>query len=195
MEEKKEVKKTTTKSKEVSKKQAKPQAKPQPKTQQTRKQSEKLTKKEKTQLCIVLFVIVACIISIILFINLKPSNKENDNPQENTDETNNVEINNNKGVTEDKQIDDLKIQNTQVKKENGITYIYADVVNNGKEEQGNFYVYISMKDEKDNEIIGFETMLPLLKPGETTNISVGSTDEFVKAYKCTMTKVEEEKKE
>ena len=189
MENGKEEKKVAPKKKEVSEK------KVTSKTTKTSKdrQKVKFTKKEKTQLIVILLVIVVAIVGIVLFITLKKSAK-NDGSQENTEIVGNAEINNSKGVTEDKQIDDLKITNTQVKKENGITYIYADVVNTGSQEQGNFYVFISMKDKDDKEIIGFETMLPMIKPGETSNIKVGSADEFVNAYRCTMVKVEDVKK-
>ena len=174
-------KKTTTKSRE-----AKPANK-------AKKEKVKFTKKEKVQLTIILLVVVLAIVGIVLVANMKKD--KNDGSQKYTEMVGNVEVNNSKGVTKDKQIDDLKIQNTQVKKDNGITYIYADVVNEGKEAQGGFYVFISMKDEAGTEIIGFETMLPVLQPGETTNIEVGSADEFVNAYECTMTKVVEEPKQ
>ena len=180
-----EEKKVTPVKKEASRKK-KVASKP---VNKSKKEKVKFTKKEKVQLTIILLVIVIAIVGIILFVNLNKD--KNDGSQKYTKMVGNVEVNNSRRVTKDKQIDDLKIQNIEVKKENGITYIYADVVNNGKEDQGGFYVFISMKDEEGNEIIGFETMLPVLQPGGTTNIEVGSADEFVNAYDCTMTKVAE----
>ena len=155
------------------------------------KKKTKFTKKEKTQLAIILGVIILAIVVIILFVNIKnTSGKDSQDTQDNIASNNSDKVNNNKGVVESKQIDDLKVDNIQVKKQDGITYLYADVTNVGKDNQGDFRVHISMKDENDNEIIGFDQDLPVLSPGEKTNISIGSTDDFVDAYNCTITKVE-----
>ncbi len=156
------------------------------------KKKTKFTNQEKTQLAIILVVIILAIVAIILFVNVKnTSGKDNQNTQNNSEPVIEDEnVNTNKGVVESKQIDDLKVDNIQVKKQDGITYLYADVTNVGKDNQGDFRVHISMKDENDNEIIGFDQDLPVLSPGEKTNISIGSTDDFVNAYNCTITKVE-----
>ena len=190
MDEKSEVKKRTSNGSEVKKSTSKSTT-----TKKAKTTGKKFTNKEKDQLVIILLVIVIAVVVIILFSSSKKASNDNSNSnmgvqneQNNTEVNGSTEVNNNAGVTEAKQIDDLKIDNIQVKKENGITYIFADITNTGKEKQGGFKIHISMKDENDKEIIGFEKSIPVLSSGEKTNISVGSTDEFVNAYKCTITK-------
>ena len=156
--------------------------------------NKKMTVKEKRQLFIILCVIVIAIAAVVAFFMIKKvSNK--DKVRENTKMENNLEVNVSNKVIGDKKVDELLIKNMQVQREADITYIYADVYNNSDKEQGDYNIYISMLDKDGKEIIGFGNSIPLIKPGESTKINIGSTDDFVNAYECKITKIEQENKE
>ncbi len=182
MDEKKEVKRDTSKGSETKK-------------NNNSKSKIEYTQKERNQFLVIILAIVVIIVAIVIFsnVNKKFKNDVATNDEQKSQNTveieGNVEVNNNKEVVEAKQVDDLKIDNIQVKKENGITYMYADVTNIGNTKQGGFKVRISMTDENGKELVGVEQELAVLSPGEKTNISFGSTNNFINSHKCTITKV------
>ena len=183
MDENKEVKKDTSKDSEI-------------KNSSNSDSKIEYTLKEKKQFIVILIAIVVIVLALVIFSSINKKFKDNVNTNEEQNAQNSVEIegnaevNKNKEVNEAKQVDNLKIDNIQVKKEDGITYMYADVTNIGDTEQGGFKVRISMIDENGTELFGVDQELAVLSPGEKSNISFGTTNDFINAYRCTITKIE-----
>ena len=110
-------------------------------------------KDKKSKLFIILGVLVVLLIIVIVavyFINNNDSNKGSSSDE------NKVINNTNEGVIGDKEIEGLKLTNTSLKYENGMSTLETLVTNNNDEPYYLEEFHIIIKDENGNDIINYE---------------------------------------
>ena len=85
-------------------------------------------------------------------------------------------------LKETKVFDGLTYSNITLTKENGMTYILADVYNGTEETLGEFPVGIELLDEEGNVIRNVNGYVNTIEPGGTVKLNAGTTIDAVQAY-------------
>ena len=106
---------------------------------------------------------------------------KNDDKKEDDKPT--IEVNDNKEVIKDQNIDGIEITNTSLVYEDGISYLNATVTNNtGSDYELNEY-RINVKDSEGNIIVTMPGYVgSVLKNGESKTINTMITENLSKAY-------------
>ena len=105
---------------------------------------------------------------------------KNDDKKDDNNQT--IEVNDNKEVIKDQNIDGIEITNTSLVYEGGISYLNATVTNNtGSDYELNEY-RINVKDSDDNIIVTMPGYVgSVLKNGESKTINTMITEDLSKA--------------
>ena len=106
---------------------------------------------------------------------------KNDDKKDDNNQT--IEVNDNKEVIKDQNIDGIEITNTSLVYEGGISYLNATVTNNtGSDYELNEY-RINVKDSDGNIIVTMPGYVgSVLKNGESKTINTMITEDLSKAY-------------
>lgn len=93
-----------------------------------------------------------------------------------------TQVNTSKKIIEDKNIGTLVISNTQITRKNNITTVIADVKNTGTENAGKFSVNVTFIEKDGDEIANMVGYIQEVKPGETLDLVISGSHNFVDAY-------------
>ena len=145
---------------------------------------------------IVIIVLAAVVVAGTFYITYR--NKDEDDVQEQNEEQNEeqnviqegyvlikedgTKENISDKLKETKTFDGLTYSNITLTKENGMTYILADVYNGTEETVGEFPVGIELLDEEGNTIRTVNGYINQIEPGGTVKLNAGTTIDAVQAY-------------
>lgn len=155
-------------------------------------------KKTKLVIIIVTILLIACI-GVICYFQLKNGkNRTNENPLSTVDikGTENVKVNSD-GVKEntsselkkEQNLDEIKIKDTRIRYENGISILEAEITNDTEEDIEEVGVIkINIKDAEGNIVRVISTHVMELQKGETKTISASVISDMVNATSVEYTK-------
>ncbi len=93
-----------------------------------------------------------------------------------------IKINKSTKLNEAKTVDGLTITNIQLTTKSGMTNLLADVINNGQEQIPIKSVQITLLDTNQKELTTVTGIVNSLKPGESTELNISMTSDFINAY-------------
>ena len=139
------------------------------------------------------FILLIIILLIILIIALISINKNNKNPEKNISngEENKVEsyveeietgLKISTKLNEAKEVQGLKITNIQLSTKDGMTTLLADVINNSGTKTALKTVEITLIDKEGNELTKVTGIIDSLDVGESKQLNIGMTSDYVNAY-------------
>ena len=144
---------------------------------------------EKRKISIKAWVIVAIILIIIIVVVIVNINKKNKHETTENDENSYVEeiadgirINKSTKLNESKLVNGLLISNIQLTESDGMTTLLADVTNKTEQKTSFKKLRIILLDENENEISSMIAFLNNINAGETTQLNVSTTSNYIKAY-------------
>lgn len=144
---------------------------------------------EKRKISIKAWVIVAIILIIIIVAVIVNINKKNKHETTENDENSYVEeiadgirINKSTKLNESKLVNGLLISNIQLTESDGMTTLLADVTNKTEQKTSFKKLRIILLDENENEISSMIAFLNNINAGETTQLNVSTTSNYIKAY-------------
>ena len=154
--------------------------------------SSKKQKDKKINLWVII-ILVVLVIAIIVGIVVK--NAGNDDGDENVVESpgteqveyveeieDGVKINTSTKLNEAKQVDGLTITNIQLTTKNGMSTLLADVINNTDETTDLKTIELTLLDYNGEEIVTSTGIIDSIEPGETTQLNISMTSDYVNAY-------------
>ena len=164
---------------------------------------EKQKKKNKGLKLIVVFIVLILItlgiVVIVKNINKPDTQEQNENVMQEQEQqvyeenvqilTDGTKLNVSEKLNENKNLDNLEIQNIQLTYRNGVTNILADVVNNGSSDFENTKIDITLLDKEGNTVYKIRGIIEETPVGETSKLNTSITADFVNAYDFTITKV------
>ena len=144
---------------------------------------------KKRKISIKAWVIVAIILIIIIVAVIVNINKKNKHETTENDENSYVEeiadgirINKSTKLNESKLVNGLLISNIQLTESDGMTTLLADVTNKTEQKTSFKKLRIILLDENENEISIMIAFLNNINAGETTQLNVSTTSNYIKAY-------------
>ncbi len=144
---------------------------------------------EKRKISIKAWVIVAIILIIIIVAVIVNINKKNKHETTENDENSYVEeiadgikINKSTKLNESKLVNGLLISNIQLTESDGMTTLLADVTNKTEQKTSFKKLRIILLDENENEISSMIAFLNNINAGETTQLNVSTTSNYINAY-------------
>ena len=93
-----------------------------------------------------------------------------------------TKLNTSDKLNSEKNVQGLKITNTQLTTKDGRTVLLADVTNNTGKDMDVTLIDITLKDAKGNEIVTVGGILSPMKAGETIQLNNGMTLDYANAY-------------
>ena len=143
---------------------------------------------KKRKISIKAWVIVAIILIIIIVAVIVNINKKNKHETTENDENSYVEeiadgirINKSTKLNESKLVNGLLISNIQLTESDGMTTLLADVTNKTEQKTSFKKLRIILLDENENEISSMIAFLNNINAGETTQLNVSTTSNYIKA--------------
>ena len=142
-------------------------------------------------LLLILILVAALIISVIWFITRGNEEEETRNPLVGTgttsseyvkEENDGTKVNTSDKVAETRQIDGIVIRDIRLEQSNGITRLIADLTNTTGQAKDRFLVDIQLFDKSGSLIGTIPGIVGKTQPGETIQMQVGITEDFVGAY-------------
>ena len=91
-------------------------------------------------------------------------------------------INKSTKLNESKLVNGLLISNIQLTESDGMTTLLADVTNKTEQKTSFKKLRIILLDENENEISSMIAFLNNINVGETTQLNVSTTSNYIKAY-------------
>lgn len=144
---------------------------------------------KKRKISIKAWVVVAIILIIIIVAFIVNINKKNKHETTENDENSYVEeiadgirINKSTKLNESKLVNGLLISNIQLTESDGMTTLLADVTNKTEQKTSFKKLRIILLDENENEISSMIAFLNDINAGETTQLNVSTTSNYIKAY-------------
>lgn len=144
---------------------------------------------KKRKISIKAWVVVAIILIIIIVAVIVNINKKNKHETTENDENSYVEeiadgikINKSTKLNESKLVNGLLISNIQLTESDGMTTLLADVTNKTEQKTSFKKLRIILLDENENEISSMIAFLNDINAGETTQLNVSTTSNYIKAY-------------
>lgn len=144
---------------------------------------------KKRKISIKAWVVVAIILIIIIVTVIVNINKKNKHETTENDENSYVEeiadgikINKSTKLNESKLVNGLLISNIQLTESDGMTTLLADVTNKTEQKTSFKKLRIILLDENENEISSMIAFLNNINAGETTQLNVSTTSNYIKAY-------------
>lgn len=144
-------------------------------------------------ICMILLIIV--VLAIIIVVNKLGKAKEENVlvSDDGTTENQNVEefvnnlenggkINTSSKLNENREFEGLKIENIQLTYQNSQTQLLANVKNDTSTESELMMVEITLYDKDENKIVSLDGIISPLKPGESTQLNIGSSLDYANAY-------------
>lgn len=153
----------------------------------------KVNKNKILAICMILLIIV--VLAIIIVVNKLGKAKEENVlvSDDGTTENQNVEefvnnlenggkINTSSKLNENREFEGLKIENIQLTYQNSQTQLLANVKNDTSTESELMMVEITLYDKDGNKIVSLDGIISPLKPGESTQLNIGSSLDYANAY-------------
>lgn len=144
-------------------------------------------------ICMILLIIV--VLAIIIVVNKLGKAKEENVlvSDDGTTENQNVEefvnnlenggkINTSSKLNENREFEGLKIENIQLTYQNSQTQLLANAKNDTSTESELMMVEITLYDKDGNKIVSLDGIISPLKPGESTQLNIGSSLDYANAY-------------
>ena len=144
--------------------------------------------KNKKILIIGIIAIIIVVLVIILVQRNKENSKESNTAGENVVENyveeidSGVKLNKSNKLNEAKEVEGLTIANIQLTLDSGITTLLADVTNNSGSRTNAKTVQITLLDYEGNELTTVPGIIKELEVGETTQLNISLTSDYVNAY-------------
>lgn len=148
-------------------------------------------KRKNNKRVVILLIIVVFLIILVTFLFSRNANEKNN---ENVAEVNDVEesyveeieagvkINKSTKLNEAKEVNGLLVTNIQLTAESGITTLLADVTNNTGNRTEAKVVNITLLDYEGQELTTVTGIIKELNVGETTQLNISLTSDYVNAY-------------
>ena len=152
------------------------------------KSKRKSKNKNKKILIIGIIAIIIVVLVIILVQRNKENSKESNTAGENVVENyveeidSGVKLNKSNKLNEAKEVEGLTIANIQLTLDSGITTLLADVTNNSGSKTNAKTVQITLLDYEGNELTTVPGIIKELEVGETTQLNISLTSDYVNAY-------------
>ena len=152
------------------------------------KSKRKSKNKNKKILIIGIIAIIIVVLVIILVQRNKENSKESNTAGENIVENyveeidSGVKLNKSNKLNEAKEVEGLTIANIQLTLDSGITTLLADVTNNSGSKTNAKTVQITLLDYEGNELTTVPGIIKELEVGETTQLNISLTSDYVNAY-------------
>lgn len=133
-------------------------------------------------------ILILIIVGVLIILGIVMWGKKGkgDNPQQQGEltktEADGTVVNISEKVNEDKKMKGFDITNVELKEKNGETILKARVTNNTKTTQERFFGKIVFLDQSNKEIGRTSVDVPESKAGETIQIEVTITEDYVNAY-------------
>ena len=144
-------------------------------------------------LCIVLIIIV--VVTIVVTVNKKKASQgenvlvsegettENQVVEEFVNNLDNgVKLNTSSKLNESRKFEGLDIEDIQLTSQNSQTQLLANVKNNTSTESELMMIEITLYDKDGNKIVSLDGIISPLKPGESTQLNIGSSLYYANAY-------------
>ena len=155
-----------------------------------------MKKKKVVEGILIVLVIVAIIVGAVIIIKNNKKGKTEDtstNQAENSKKESYVEeiedgvkINKSNKLNEAKQVDGLTITNIQLTTKDGMTTLLADVKNDSGARTELKTVQITLLDKEGKELVKLTGVIGKLEVGETTQLNIAMTSDYVSAYDFTV---------
>ena len=160
------------------------------KEEKNRKTITKQRNSKKLVGIIATIVIIIIIISVIFICikNNEEKNTKNTTEQNITNESyveeieSGVKLNKSTKLNEAKEVEGLTIANIQLTLDSGITTLLADVTNSSGSKTNAKTVQITLLDYEGNELTTVPGIIKELEVGETTQLNISLTSDYVNAY-------------
>lgn len=152
-----------------------------------------MTRDEKRWIVLLVAVLV---IAIGLIIGLAKS--KNVNKEEQKENVTNIEqiqneeyvevlddgtkVNTSNKLKEDKEFNGLKISNISIEEKGNETVLEADITNISSKSQGDYGIYLVIKDDEGNEIKKIAGYINHIEPNEETKLKIKTSYDFANAY-------------
>ena len=157
----------------------------------------KTSKKIKlNSLLIVLAILVVLIIAIVAIIRMNQNKSEEQNGNESNAQNtvsyveeieDGVKLNTSTAMNTSKTLNGLLISNIQLSSRSGMTNLLADVTNNNSTATTVKTVEITLLSEDGQELTKLTGIINAMQPGETTELNISTTSNYVEAYDFTIT--------
>lgn len=155
-------------------------------------------KKIKFSSIIILAIVIVILIMVIVFsVKKLTQSDENDSENGNTDLENNtvsyvqeiedgIKVNTSTAMNTSKTLDGLLITNIQLSNRSGMTSFLADVTNNTDKATPVKTVEITLLSNNGEEMTKLTGIINALQPGETTELNIATTSDYITAYDFTI---------
>ena len=149
-------------------------------------------KAKEKRMILILIVVTVVIISILVM--WKKSTKNNEGEQEEIKEKyvevldDGIKLNNSNKLNETKKLGDLEIRGIQLTYQNGKTELLATVTNTGNTDSELTLIELTLYDDAGNAIKKINGIISPTKAGESTQLNMGTSLDFVNAYDFSVVK-------
>ena len=158
-----------------------------------------------------ILIVILIIVCIFIFININKGNEENNFNNANTTQTDNsnslseentnnineefvqtldngVRVNTSDKLHETKSIDGLEISDFTLTQRDNTTLLLGTIKNVSSSTKGGYPIDIKVIDKDNQELITISGYINELAPGETSQLNVSTTLDYVNAYDFEITK-------
>ena len=144
----------------------------------------------------IILLVAVLVIAIALIIGLaKSKNVKKGEQKENTTNVEQVQnqeyvevledgtkVNTSDKLKEDKEFNGLKISNISIEENGNETVLKANVTNISSKSQGDYGIYLVIKDNEGNEIKKIAEYINYIEPNEETKLKIKTSYDFANAY-------------
>lgn len=144
----------------------------------------------------IILLVAVLVIAIALIIGLaKSKNVKKGEQKENTTNVEQVQnqeyvevledgtkVNTSDKLKEDKEFNGLKISNISIEENGNETVLKANVTNISSKSQGDYGIYLVIKDNEGNEIKKIAGYINYIEPNEETKLKIKTSYDFANAY-------------
>ena len=152
-----------------------------------------MTRDEKRWIILLVAVLLIAIFLIVGLIKsrdvVKEEIKQNENKIEQVRNEEYVEIlddgtkvNTSNKLRENKQFNGLKINNITIEEKENETILEAEITNTTNKAQGDYAIYLKIKDDKGKEIKKIAGYINHIEPNEKTKLKIKTSYDFANAY-------------
>ena len=142
----------------------------------------------------IVLLVAVLVIAVVLIIGLSRSKKTEEPAKNNEVEQVQKEeayvevledgskVNTSNKLKENKEFNGLEISNIEIVEKDNETILEADVTNQTNEAQGDYGIYLKIKDDKGNEIKKIAGYINYMGAKEKTRLSIKTSYDFANAY-------------
>lgn len=148
-----------------------------------------MTRDEKRWIVLLVAVVLIAIVLILGLAKSKNVKKEEENNTNINQQQEYVEVkedgtkvNTSNKLKENKEFNGLQISNISIEEKENETVVRADITNTTNVTQGDYGIYLVIKDDKGNEIKKIAGYLNHMEPQEKTSLNIKTSYDFANAY-------------